>query len=91
MVLLIPICMVMLLYLPATQQIGREWAMQQLSELSGHSIQAREVRLRWPLRIEASDVQIDSLLAVEHMDTQIGLRPLLKRQVIAHHPTMEGW
>lgn len=89
-VLLIPICMVMLLYLPATQQIGREWAMQQLSELSGHSIQAREVRLRWPLRIEASDVQIDSLLAVEHMDTQIGLRPLLKRQVIAHHLTMEG-
>lgn len=64
--------------------------MHQLSELSGRSIQAKEVRLRWPLRIEANDVQIDSLLAVEHVDTHIGLRSLLKGQVIAHHLTLEG-
>ncbi|MBQ2970510.1 MAG: translocation/assembly module TamB domain-containing protein [Bacteroidaceae bacterium] len=88
--LLMPVCIVTLLYLPVTQQIGREWAIHQLSELSGLNIQASEVRLRWPLRIEASDVQIDSLLAVEHVDTHIRLRPLLKGQVIAHHLTLEG-
>lgn len=88
--LLMPVCVVMLLYLPITQQIGREWAMRQLSELSGLNIQAGEVRLRWPLRIEASDVQIDSLLTVEHASTHIGLRPLLRGQVTAHHLTMEG-
>lgn len=64
--------------------------MHQLSELSGLDIQVGEVRLRWPLRIEANDVQIDSLLAVEHMNTHIGLRPLLKGQMVAHHLTLEG-
>ena len=89
LLLLVPIIGIVLLYAPPIQQAGMEWAADRLSTLSGHRIEVRSVRIRFPLHIEANDIRIDSLLTLKQLTAQIRIRPLLDGKVMVEGFTME--
>lgn len=87
--LLIPVCAVILLYFPLTQQWGSKWGILKLKEQSGLEIHVREVRVRWPLRIEITGIQVDTLLSAERLSTNIRPYPLLQGKIEATHLTLQ--
>lgn len=84
--LLLPVlltCIIVLaLYTPPVQQWGAQWGAQWLHKHTGYGITFDRVRIRYPLRLQADGLyltrNVDTLLFVEHMRTEMLPRTLYK-------------
>ena len=85
MVLLTPVAVLIVLYMPPIQHIATQWALAQLTRQTGMEIGAERVQLLFPLRIEVEGMHIGTLLSIEHLRTNIRPRPLLQGSIKADY------
>ena len=92
-VLLFVIAMI-LLYIPAVQNVLRQEAARYASSATGMNITVQRIDLRFPLNLLVRGVEVvqesDTLLSLESLNVHIQARPLFRGQVEVDAITLDG-
>lgn len=89
-VLLLPIALLLTLYLPFIQQKAKKQATIWLTQQTGKKIQIENLRLSFPLYIEAQEIHIGSTLSFKKIATSIRIFPLIHSTIKADFINTEG-
>lgn len=82
-ILLLPLLVLFLLYLPPVQDLVKDKALASVSERTGMVLEAETFRLGFPLKLDLEDVYVgkspvDTLVALQSLHLKVGLRDILK-------------
>ena len=82
-ILLLPLLVLFLLYLPPVQDLVKDKALASVSERTGMVLEAGTFRLGFPLKLDLEDVYVgkspvDTLVALQSLHLKVGLRDILK-------------
>ena len=87
--ILLPIILLGLCYTAPMQHIAKELLVRECKQRTGHAIQIGSLRIRFPLRITISEMTIDSIATLHHLDTSLLPYPLLHGKASVPHLTIE--
>ena len=90
LVLVLPITVGGLLYVPYIQGLAVEWLAARLTLHTGIEVSVGTLRIRPPLRIVASDIHVGPSLHIESIKGHLPLRPLMQGTISASHIDIRG-
>ncbi len=87
--ILLPITLLWLCYTAPVQHIAKEILSRQLTRNIGHTVQIGSLRLRFPLRLTIDEVSVDSIGALQHLETVLSPHTLFHGVISTSQLTIE--